>query len=519
MTAIRSASGIVSVWIVLIGLSAVPFLSGCPASDSAYKLPEGYSADAITVKMPKPECIWPRAGGSPENLNVSSLDGPISFGIQWEVSLGEGAVLSPVVDEDGRIYAGFIGGPLFCLSPEGEKLWVFGEQTETDVVSSALRAQPALGDGQVWLACDSGLILLDYSGKEVWRFDSKYLPEGGIINLALSPKGGVAISARDGSIILFDATGAPKATVKTNGAVPSPASFNKEGVALFSSTDQFVYIISSDGRLSGKLSASGAFLATPVVTDDWMIAVCNDGVVYGGDFQGRERWRSDLIYDASAQKKILKKENEDAMLGLYWSPLFRTLNTESGEETKGNGKSKGNEFELVAPFVDRPKQLCDASIIFSWIGEKGMRRMRKVMADSFIAKVNFGAQPVMDVSGRIYFAWDNKVAVSLGKDVLSEFTIEGPAVVSGAQPVITRGKKLLLPMSDGRLICLGESEETGNAEEADETSEGEDVTDGSDDEELAEVVIESMEDENAGESEDDESGNSDSTDEDDASKG
>jgi outer membrane protein assembly factor BamB len=463
-------------FVVIMITGALLIFAGCPENESSYQLPESYKPLAIKVKAPLPECIWPRAGGGYENRSVSVLEGPRSFKQAWEIDLGDGAVLSPVVDADGRIYTGELGGELHCISHDGVELFKFGAQTENSTTFDGLRSQPALGDGQIWMATDGGLVCIDFSGKELFRIAAKDLPEGGIANVAIAPDGRLIVCTRLGSVIVFSDMVEPVATIKTKGSVASPASFNEDGDAFVGCSDKSMYSISKDGRLFGQLIASDAMLAAPCVGENRLYATAMDGYVYCSDYRGRLRWNRDLIFDAETQDRMLKKVDENAILGLYWSPLLRIddsvpppapAQSIPAEDVAGRDADTG--FELLVPVVDRPERFADATIAFSWFDEEGERKLRKVLAKSFIAERVFGAQPVMDANGKVYFAWDNNIAISKGKDIIANFTIAGDGKVSGAQPVITRDKRFLLPMNDGRLICL---------EEADEATTGDGSVDG-----------------------------------------
>ncbi len=454
---------------------AMSVFVGCPESESAYKLPESYKPDAVKITLPSADFIWPRSGGGFNARNVSRLEGPSSFKVAWEAKLGDGAVLSPVIDDQGRIYTGIIGGALTCLSPDGEALFTFGGIKENNPVADTLRSQPALGDNQIWLVTDGGLVCLDFEGKEIFRIKAADLPKGGLSSVALSPNGGLVATTRKGWIILFDQNCQPKATIKTKGSAASPASFNEDGAAFVACSDKSIYGVSKEGRLFGHVTAAGAFLSTPVIGEERLYAICMDANIYCTDYQGRHRWFSDLLFDPTTQSDKLKREDSSAMLGLYWSPMLRLdasiTDTSDAEATEPDADTTDLEagaaaestetpfdgFDLAVPFIDRPDRLKDASILLSWINKEGDRKMRKVMATSFIAEAQFGAQPVMDSKGKIYLAWDNNIAVAKGKEILARYILKGNGKVSGSQLVVTKDKRVLMPMNDGRMICFEEA--------------------------------------------------------------
>lgn len=443
----------------LLAVLIAALLTGCPEGESSGNLPEQFKPETVVITSPPADYIWPRSGGTFDNTGVSAHIGPRTFEIDWEASLGEGTVLSPVIDGAGNIYTGVIGGGLVCLDPAGNVLFTFGGGEEPSAVADGLRAQPALGENQIWLATDGGIVCLDFSGSEIWRMESRYLPEGGALNVAVSPAGGLVAAMRNGTILLLSKTGEVKASIRTKGTSPNPAAFDADGNAYCGSSDRNIYRISPEGNLNWTLNGKAAFLAAPVIFKDRLYATCMDGYLVASDMRGRERWRVELIYDAILRERELAKENESFISGLYWSPLLRYKEA-AGEQPP--------VFELIAMFSDRAEKLSDAIYMGAWADEAGERKMRISLAESFNAGAQFGAHPVMDAEGIIYFAFDNRVFAVQGKDVLAEYQINGETAVSGAQLVVAGGERLLLPMNDGRLICFKNAETPADAEESSE---------------------------------------------------
>ena len=482
-------SGLFGIFVVaLLAAAFAALLTGCPEGDRPGDLPDQFKPETISITPPPPDCVWARSGGTFDNKGVSGLSGPHSFEIDWEARLGEGVALSPVVDANGNIYTGVIGGDLVCLDAEGSEVFRFGGgQGESTVTDDSLRSQPALGDGQIWLATGGGIVCLDFDGREIWRMPSSFLPEGGAINVAISPIGGLVAAMADGSIYLLGRTGEAIASVRTKGMSPNPATFDEKGNIYIGSSDRNVYRVSSEGSLNWTFNGKAAFLAAPLIYSDRMFATCMDGNMYATDMRGRERWRVELVYDAVTREKEIRKENESFISGLYWPPILR-----HSEPNEDGGEGL---FELVALFSDRPDKVTDAIYMGAWIDEKGERKMRKALAESFIAGEVFGSQPVMDAGGKIYFAIDNRVFAVQGKDVLASIQMMGEAKTSGAQLVVTGGKRLLVPMNDGRLICLREAEEAAADDLKDGASE---IDDAAESDEGDEAAIEAAENEDAG---------------------
>lgn len=159
--------------------------------------------------------------------------------------------------------------------PNVAALWVF--QTGAPCVSS-----PAVGSGMVFFGSgDGGLYAVDAStGKQVW-----VMKTGGAVNSspALSLDGSsVYVGSEDGSLYaLASSTGALLWTFKTGAAVEGSPVVAGDGSLFISSTDHYLYALTSSGSLRWRFATQYQIWGTPAVGADGTVYVGSlDGVLY-----------------------------------------------------------------------------------------------------------------------------------------------------------------------------------------------------------------------------------------------
>lgn len=146
--------------------------------------------------------------------------------LKWTLPLGCRVISSPMVSDEGIIYAGCINGHLAAISPEGSVLWRF--KAKDDFVSS-----PALTwEGNIVAGSkDNHLYCISPQGKLLWKY-------------------------------------------KTGYAIESSPAVDRENNIFFGCHDRFIYGLSSEGRLLWKIETRGAIYSSP--------AIAKDGTLYAG---------------------------------------------------------------------------------------------------------------------------------------------------------------------------------------------------------------------------------------------
>src|SRR5262249_54444774 len=127
----------------------------------AWKLDLGAGIEAQIVSSPDESALY-----------VPTLDGHLwaidrAGKKKWSVDLGDRAYATPLVVEDGTIYAGSDAKKLIALTPEGIVRWRLEVDGEID--TGIMQAQ----DGTIVLACGSDVMGVRKGGDVVWRFSAK----------------------------------------------------------------------------------------------------------------------------------------------------------------------------------------------------------------------------------------------------------------------------------------------------------------------------------------------------------
>lgn len=191
----------------------------------------------------------------------------------------------PAVDQDGTAYVGSIDDHLYAIAADGRMRWEY--RTGGDISSS-----PAIGDdGTIYVGSDDqNVYALTRDGRLRWR-----AAVGGYVRAPVA-------LGRDGSVIagvygptprlvsLDAATGEERwyfpvgiDEVSERG-IASGALVDADGNVYFGAQDDFVYSLTSEGRMRWIFRAGADVDAAPILTPAGVLVFgCDDGYVYGVD--------------------------------------------------------------------------------------------------------------------------------------------------------------------------------------------------------------------------------------------
>jgi outer membrane protein assembly factor BamB len=459
-------------WNVAFSVLALLFSAGCPEGEDVASLPQ--VKDVRTVKIALPVgAVWPRAGGNPMSFGAATIPGPSKLARLWDAALGDAPALSPVLDSQGRIYACALGKPLVALGPDGASLWKLQADGELQTAVDGLRASPALAADQIWFVSDRGLAAVGFDGRELFRIPGSDISPEPLTNLAVHPNGGLVVTSLDGTVVFFDANCQPTGAAKIEGSAASPASFDDDGFAYICSSGEYLYKFGPGGKLAWKWATGSPNIAAPAIQGDRVTVASVEGTLFELDLSGRLRWSSPVFSDAVEQERKLRKENDSAVAGLFWPAAVVNRQSAKSDAEKNDAETV---IEYAVPWVTRPDKLSEASYLITWMKAEGTMRMTKEYAKSAEAGLSFGAPPAFDSEGRVYVAAGGKLYVYKELELLDEIPLGDGAVESGAQPVIAPGRRILVPLEDGRLVCFGEpaaADPSGSASETEAADESE----------------------------------------------
>ena len=211
-------------------------------------------------------------------LLAVALDGSV----QWRFRTGSKIYSTPALDDDGTIYVGSQDDHLYALDADGFLRWSY--RTGGDVDSS-----PAIGDrGFIYFGSDDGAVYaLDRDGVLRWS-----RPLGGYVRapVGLTGTGDVIASVfgpRPRIVALDQATGdvrwsfAIRLADSSEVGTTSGPSIDLDGNIYFGGHDDYLYSVTSRGRLRWVFPAAGDFDASPVLRNDGTLLVgSDDGKLY-----------------------------------------------------------------------------------------------------------------------------------------------------------------------------------------------------------------------------------------------
>jgi outer membrane protein assembly factor BamB len=247
--------------------------------------------------------------GTPDHTSfIDSKEKRLFTAENWMFNASSPIRSSAAYDQD-HVYFGTSKGVFYALNKQnGHLFWKF----ETGY---AINSSPCLFKSTVFFSDNKQTLyaLNIQTGKLVWKFDFStnreypwafdyYYSSPTIFNNRL------LIGAKDGFVYKIDlATGKPLWKFKTEGIVRSTPSI-KDNMVVFGDTEGILYAIRfNDGKELWRFHSQGfhlknedfgfdrkAFISSPVITGNKVLAGCRDGFLYAVNFNtGKEAWHID----------------------------------------------------------------------------------------------------------------------------------------------------------------------------------------------------------------------------------
>ena len=225
-----------------------------------------------------------------ETLYVATLGGDLialarSNGERrWTVKLGDRGYATPLVADDGTIWAGTDAKRIYAISPKGDVIHRIDVDGEADT-------SPALAsDGTVLFAAGTQVLSIRRGGDLAWRF-------------------------------------ATKGKVFTAPAVTS------DGLVIVGSQDDGVYAIAANGNLAWRVDLGADVDGAPAIADDGAIYVGTDAAeVVKLEPSGKIAWRTSA--GGFVRGGLSIGRNGDVLAGTY-GPVPRVVRISPEGEAKG----------------------------------------------------------------------------------------------------------------------------------------------------------------------------------------
>ena len=233
------------------------------------------------------------------SLYILNSDGSL----RNQVRMDSWIYCTPVVDSEGKIYAGCDNGDVVALTPEGEKLWKLNLRAETS-------STPALFEGKLFMGAeDNALHAFNTEGKELWRFDTKKRIL--FSSPAVDKEKNIYVAAEDGVVYQIKQDGKPGWEFSTGDeiSVCSPT-LDAEGNIYIFSADGNIYSIGNNGALRWKSKLHEEVMGNLALSaDGYIYAAALDGVVMKFDLKGKLKWKMKAAKGIKSSPVIDSKGN------------------------------------------------------------------------------------------------------------------------------------------------------------------------------------------------------------------
>jgi outer membrane protein assembly factor BamB len=206
--------------------------------------------------------------------------------VRWRFRGGAPFMLStPAVDDDGTAYVGSIDDRLYAVAPDGRMRWE--HRAGGDISSS-----PVIGDdGTIYFGSDDqSVYALTRDGRLRWRAAlGGYVRapvalgrDGSVLAAVYGPSPRlVALDAATGDVRWYFPVGIDETSER---GIASGPLVDVDGNVYFGAQDDYVYSVTSDGRMRWIFDVGADVDAAPILTPEGLLVVgCDGGYVYAID--------------------------------------------------------------------------------------------------------------------------------------------------------------------------------------------------------------------------------------------
>ncbi|GAC1542295.1 MAG: hypothetical protein NVS3B10_06730 [Polyangiales bacterium] len=167
---------------------------------------------------------------------------------RWSVALGERVYSTPLVADDGTVYAGSDAKKLTAVSPAGAVLWRLEVDGEADT-------GPVLAkDGTIVLAAGAAVYAVRRGGDVAWRFTAK----GKIFTSpAITEEGLVIVGSQDDHVHAIATGGALAWSVDLGADVDGAAVIGDDGAVYVGTDKDEIVRLDGRGRVSWRTAVGG----------------------------------------------------------------------------------------------------------------------------------------------------------------------------------------------------------------------------------------------------------------------
>ena len=230
-----------------------------------------YGAPAL---IPGGQMVVGNASSATNVHDLYSVD-PSSSAIKWTFADAKGIWIAGAAVGADAVYAAAGDGKVYAVDFKGQKLW------ETSVSTDALWSTPITDGKSVYVATLSHhIVALDpATGKQRWTI--------GLDNAVVGPPavgdGKLYVGTLSGNLYAINATEGSQVWLTTlQGSIWSTPTLDGDTLYIGTSNEtagKFYAINTADGKTLYTLDDSGAIVASPLVTEDQIIYVTEEGYI------------------------------------------------------------------------------------------------------------------------------------------------------------------------------------------------------------------------------------------------
>ncbi|MEZ6052523.1 MAG: PQQ-binding-like beta-propeller repeat protein [Planctomycetaceae bacterium] len=233
---------------------------------------------------------WTSFRNGPQQLGIAHTTLPDELELLWEYEAPDGVTASPAISQ-GRVYAGIVGGNVFCLDLKtGELIWSYRsiESADPDEFAPGFQAPVTITDELVLCGDEDGVMhAIDReTGDKRWVFPTGGEVVGGMTIVGehgiFGSHGGklYRLNLSDGSVVWEFETRGPVNASPTVG----------ENFTFVTGCDQPIMRVVDigSGEQHSEVPLDGLLIATPALVGDVLYFGTDSGTVYAIDWQAKQ---------------------------------------------------------------------------------------------------------------------------------------------------------------------------------------------------------------------------------------
>ncbi len=237
-----------------------------------------------------PSESWTSFRNGPQQLGIAHTALPEGLELLWEYDAPDGVTASAAI-ANGRVYAGIVGGNVFCLDfKTGDLIWSYRsiESEDPDEFAPGFQAPVTVTDELVLCGDEDGVMhaINRETGRKSWT-----LPTDGEVVGGVTVVGDRAIFGSHGSKLfsLNLADGSIVWEFETRGPVNASPTIGGNFTFVTGCDQPIMRVVDiTSGEQQSEIPLDGLLIATPALWGDMLYFGTDEGTVYAVDWKARQ---------------------------------------------------------------------------------------------------------------------------------------------------------------------------------------------------------------------------------------